>query len=370
VQGLRALRAGGSPAGRRGRPVAFGWPILFALLWPLPGGGAPGAQVPAPGERVTVRTGTALRGTPDGEVIGVSRRAITAPVESVQGTFVRLTLDGHLAAGNVRFTADRSRGDVSGASGATLRAAASASGEPVAELRRGTSVFPMRAGGTFPAGRTVTFVQVRRSLWVDVSLLTERPVASETPAMPSSALPSEAAPAPVPAASPASLLLETRAPATLRAGPAGDALATLPGGVVVASLGRQDGWVRVRLEGWVPDSAVDALGARVAGGLSAADLRADPTGTVGRIVRWRVEALAVQTADGLRRGLARGERYLLARGPETERAVLYLALPDALVPVAQALRPLETVHVAARVRAGRSEPSGVPILDVLELTRP
>jgi hypothetical protein len=170
-------------------------------------------------------------------------------------------------------------------------------------------------------------------------------------------------------AAPAGPLLETRSPATLRAGPAGDVLATIPGGVAVASLGRQDGWVRVRLDGWVPDTAVDAVGARAAGALTAADLRADPTGTAGRVVRWTVEALALQTADALRRGLVEGERYLLARGPGVERAVLYLALPDALVPAAQALPPLATLSITARVRTGRSQPSGVPILDVLELTR-
>ena len=146
-------------------------------------------------------------------------------------------------------------------------------------------------------------------------------------------------------------------------------LASVPGGVAVASLARQDGWVRVRLEGWMPDSAVDAVGTRAAGALSAADLRADPTGTVGRVVRWTVEALSLQTADALRRGLTAGERYLLARGPGAERAVLYLALPDSLVPAAQALPPLATLSITARVRTGRSQPSGVPILDVLELTR-
>ncbi len=350
------------------------------------------AQAVRRGDRVTVRAGTALRSTPGGEVIGVSSRPITGAAELVQSTFVRITIDGFMAAGEVRLAGDRTRGEVGGANGATLRATASANGAAVAELRQSAYVFPMRAGGTFPAGRSAAFLPVRRSLWVDASRLQgdrrvaatatapapapARPVAPSAPAA-STEAPLQAAAretlaaAPVAAPAPAVLgpTLETVVPSTLRAGPAGDVLANIPGGVPVTSLARENGWVRVRVEGWLPDSSLGAAGARSAGSLTAADLRANPIGTVGRLVRWSVEALAFQTADALRQGLAPGERYLLARGPGTERAVLYLAVPDSLVAVAQALPPLAEISITARVRAGRSQPSGVPILDLLELTR-
>jgi hypothetical protein len=351
------------------------------------------------GDRITVRAGTALRSTPGGEVIGVSSRAITGPAELVQSSFVRITIDGFLATGAVRLTGDRTRGEVGGASGATLRATASASGAAIAELRRTAYVFPMRAGGTFPTGRTVAFLPVRRSLWVDVSRVTggrsvaatpraAAPAAERAGATSASAARGAAPPpaaresaAAAPTAPPAESVvvappspvsgptLETLASATVRTGPGGEVLATLPGGVPVTSLARENGWVRVRIEGWLPDSSVGVAGARSAASLSAADLRANPAGTVGRLVRWSVEALAFQTADALRQGLAPGERYLLARGPGTERAVLYLAVPDSLAAVAQALPPLAEISITARVRSGRSQPSGVPILDLIELTR-
>ncbi len=155
----------------------------------------------------------------------------------------------------------------------------------------------------------------------------------------------------------------------MRTAPGGDVLASLPGGVPINALARENGWVRVRVEGWLPDSAVDAAGTRSAGALSAADLRANSAAYVGRLVRWSVEVLAFQTADELRRGLTPGERYLLARGPGDERAVLYLALPDSLVSRAQALPPLAEISITARVRNGRSEPAGVPILELLDLSR-
>ncbi len=330
---------------------------------------------------MTVRSGTALRGTPGGAVIGVSSRDISGTVEMTQTTFVRVTVEGHVAVADVRLTADRTRGEVSKARGTSLLQSPSTSSPSVAELRLGTYVFPTRAGASFPRGRDQAFFEARRSLWVDISRVTTRssasavaqrqtaraaePPASNQPAVADSVVEAPVALPPLPAGP----TLETRAPSTLRTSPGGDVLATVPGGVPITTLAREGGWVRVRLEGWIPDSATEAAGTRSAGTLSAADLRADPEGTRGRLVRWSVETLAFQTADELRRGLEPGERYLLARGPGDERAVLYLAVPDSLVSQAQALRPLTEISITARVRNGRSLPSGVPILELLDIAR-
>lgn len=364
------------------------------------GGGAraSGAAGIPRGEVVRVRSGTALRATPGGDVIGVSSRAIRGAVESSQGSYVRLTVDGFLAARSLRFNADRSRGEVAPTAGASLRAASDANSAVLAELRVGTYVFPTRAGGRFPAGAS-GLVPVRRALWVDATRLERNAGATTAPSAPVAAA-RAAAPSAIAREEAArdsarrealrrdsvrrdsvrrdsiarrqdasGPLLETRGQTALRYGPGGDAIATIPGGVGLTPLARDGGWVRVRIEGWLPDSALQAAGARSAGTLSAADLRADPTGTVGRIVRWRVETLAYQVADALRSGLAANEPYLLARGPGSERAVLYLALPDSLRAAAQALPPLTEITVTARVRNGRSAPAGVPVLELLELSR-
>jgi len=375
------------PAVTRRHTVPWPLALLVSLLLPCTDAVAQ-AQALRRGDRVTVRAGTALRSTPGGEVIGVSSRPITGAAELVQSGFVRVTIDGFLPASQVRISGDRRRGEVAEPTGATLRASASAAGAAVAELRRSAYVFPPQAGGTFPAGRPAAFLPVRRSLWVDVSRVTgprtaaapsrertaareaERSAAAAARERPTAA-PADSADAAAPV-TPSPVIgptLETASTATVRAGPGGEVIATLPAGVPVTSLAREDGWVRVRVEGWLPDSSVGAAGARSAGSLTAADLRADPVGTVGRLVRWSVEALAFQTADALRQGLAPGERYLLARGPDAERAVLYLAVPDSLAAVVQALPPLTEIRITARVRNGRSQPSGVPILDLLELTR-
>jgi hypothetical protein len=103
--------------------------------------------------------------------------------------------------------------------------------------------------------------------------------------------------------------------------------------------------------------------------LSAADIRSDPERSKGKLVQWQVEAVALQTADPLRNGLEPGEQYLLALGPGPEKTLLYLAVPEPLLASARSLPPLAQVIVTARVRNGRSEPAGVPILDIQSLTR-
>lgn len=151
-----------------------------------------------------------------------------------------------------------------------------------------------------------------------------------------------------------------------------------PGSAVIGELkktanvdviARDRGWTRIRIEGWVPDSVLTPADTTYRAGLSAADLRADPAAARGKTVIWTVEFLALQTADPLRHGLADEEPYILARGPKSENALLYLVVPPSLMGTARALQPLTKVTVTARVRDGRSEPVGIPILDIQTLRR-
>ncbi len=87
------------------------------------------------------------------------------------------------------------------------------------------------------------------------------------------------------------------------------------------------------------------------------------------MLRWEVQLLAFQTADPLRRDLAPDEPYLLARGPGAEHALLYLTVPPSLLTFARSLAPLSNIVVTARVRTGRSEPAGVPVLELLSIAR-
>jgi len=146
------------------------------------------------------------------------------------------------------------------------------------------------------------------------------------------------------------------------------AVGQLAKGATVQVIARDRDWVRVKLEGWVRESDL-AIADSTLRPLSAADVRSDPEGSRGKLVQWQVEAVALQTADPLRTGLQAGEQYLLALGPAPEKMLLYLAVPESLVSAARSLPPLAQITVTARVRNGKSEPAGVPILDLQNLTR-
>ena len=146
------------------------------------------------------------------------------------------------------------------------------------------------------------------------------------------------------------------------------AIGQIAKGATVQVLARDRDWVRVRLEGWVRESDL-SLGDTTLRALSAADIRSDPEGSKGKLVQWHVEAVSLQTADALRTGFQPGERYLLALGPDPEKSLVYLAVPESLLASARSLPPLAQLTVTARVRNGKSEPAGVPILDLQSLTR-
>jgi hypothetical protein len=155
----------------------------------------------------------------------------------------------------------------------------------------------------------------------------------------------------------------------LRTAPDGEAIALVSPLATLEPLAHDHGWVRVRVEGWLPDSA--AVPASGGGALSAADLRANPDAARGRTVRWDVEVLAMAAADPLRKGLNPDEPYLLVRGPGRETALSYLAIPPRLLATARAIASAAptSATMVATVRVGRSEPAGVPILDAQVLAR-
>jgi len=156
----------------------------------------------------------------------------------------------------------------------------------------------------------------------------------------------------------------------MRLAPEGDSIGGVRPGTVLVPLARERDWLRVRVEGWVRENELQSVDSTVQTRLSAADLRADPAGTRGVIVRWNVQVLSpIQRADVLRRELAENEPYVIARGPDAESALLYLAIPPSLVDAVASIAPLTNVVITGRVRTGRSSPVGVPILDLVSIVR-
>jgi SH3-like domain-containing protein len=304
----------------------------------------------APGDRpiATVRRGTAL-------TTGETQRG-----------YSQTTVDGWLAAALLGASRDSFPLAVKPGAGVRLRAAANPQSPVVADLRAGMGLNEIERKGAW--------IHVRRSGWVQTASIgaaadvpTAVATSSATSAPPTASVTPPAMAPSAPDTTRNGFILTPIASTALAASPAGTPLGTLGPGARATVTARERGWVRVRVEGWVREADLSVADTALRGALSAADIRADPDGTVGRLVRWEVEVLAHQTADPLRKGLADQEPYLLAQGPSGENALLYLAIPPALAAAAREVPDLSRAIVTARVRAGRSEPVGIPVLELLTI---
>jgi hypothetical protein len=332
-------------------------------------------------QRMMVTAPTDLFHAPNGRVIAtLAKGEVTAGPE--RAGFVQIALQGYVPTRSLGGARDSFAITIKDGS-VSLRAAGNATAPAIATLRQGMGFNLMHRGDEW--------TQVSRNGWVRKSALHSivaqttpepRPAHSTDP-KPGRIGPPERSldPSPVviggptssagrpgpPSGESDSATLLTSGRATLRDGPGGKALAAVAQSARLQPLYRERGWVKVRLEGWVKDTDVQDVDTTARSALLPADLRANPEGTRGKVVRWDVQYLATQTADPLQRDLALNEPYMLARGPGSDHALVYLSVPPSLAATARRLPPLTFVTVIARVRNGRSAPGCVPILDVQSL---
>ncbi len=334
---------------------------LLALLMPA----ALLAQTPAVG---TVTAPVSLRVAPDGKEIAALRVNSAVQLLGTSGSWTHVTVEGWLHVSVIGPAKDSFPLSAKSSMGAIMRAAADRTAPVVAQLEDGM--------GLQLIARTEQWSHVKRSGWVLSSTVragAPKPVPAaaavgvKPPAAPAAAPaspPAVAAPVPVATAEslPGDVAVARRT--TIHAAPTGAVLGTLDSATRLVTGPSERGWVHVTMEGWVKQADVIPLDSVPISTISAADLRADPDRYKGQTVRWVVEVIAYQTADPLRKGLRIEEPYLLARGPGSESSLLYLALPPSLMDMGRELKPLSSVVILAKVRYGRSDPSGVPVLDV------
>lgn len=178
------------------------------------------------------------------------------------------------------------------------------------------------------------------------------------------AAPPEASPSPPPPA-PASRVTAGRITEEtgLRGAPGGAIVTTIPSGTVLRTIERRGTWTRVAVEGWVPSEAVSTDG----GTASAPEAVAlAPDRFTGRRVQWTLEHVALQQAEAWRSDFKDGEWYGLARVPGGATYV-YLIVPAALLDEFRGLSPFETIRIQGRVRTGRSDLTGNPVIEVERL---
>lgn len=336
-------------------------------------------------------------------MVALLKEGTTVTPGTVRNGYVYVTFTGWMDGTNLGPARDSFPAHLTGKIAMRLRSAPSMRGVILGEVR------PL--AGIFTTGKQGSWVNVRRSGWVDAKTLpaavrssaaatTAKATAKAAPPAAKTAPPvAKAAPPVAKAAPPAAKRapVKSRPEPKVEAAPAADTVPAIellpegtlrvarttvgrnaPNGLVVGQIGagsyviplaRSRGWVRVRSEVWVPERDVVPADSTFGAALSAADLRADPEGTRGKTVRWEVQVLALQYADPLRRDLARDEPYFLAKGPGAEDQLLYLAIPPSLLAEARSTQALTRLLVTARVRTGRSQPVGIPILDILSFAR-
>lgn len=162
--------------------------------------------------------------------------------------------------------------------------------------------------------------------------------------------------------------VELAGSARLLSTPEGPALGALERGGRARVMSRSGEWVRVQVEGWVKESETrPASDSGALTGVTAAEVRAAPGRFVGKVVDWRVQFLAVQTADELRPEIPVGRNYLLTRGPLPESGFVYVILPNDQVERFRAMTPLQELVVRGTIKAASTRYLPNPVLELIAL---
>jgi hypothetical protein len=296
-----------------------------------------------------------LRASPEGNLLAEVLRGTTLQLGPSRGPWREVTLEGWIWSPSVR---DERR------DGHDLVVAAP-DGENLRDGPGGAMIARVRAGMRLQRLETRgNWVRVRRTAWIWAAS-----IARDAPA------PAVAEPAP--AARPEPAPPGRREFATAGAGglviltqPAGDTIARVPRGATVEVLGREGGWTRVRIEGWMATGAspVADTDTAILRDIERAEILDNPERFRGRLVEWTIQFIALQQAERFRTDFTPGQYFMLARGPDEDVGFVYLAVPEQWLEDVRRLTPLERIRVLGRLRIPRSALTDAPILDLLDLS--
>jgi hypothetical protein len=237
-----------------------------------------------------------------------------------------------------------------------LRAAPN--GHVVARLVRGFALDEVE--------RTGAWVHVSRQVWVRSGALGGQASVAAAPGR-SPARPTRAGTAQEPPQSVDPRRAVARRRIELFRAPDSTAIGSLEAGQPLRITARAGAWVRIEAQAWVRENEIRVTDSAILTGLSAAELRGAPAEFRGKLLRWTIQFLSLQTADELRPDFQPGQRYILARGPAPEYAFIYIIVPPERLADVQKLEPLASVQIVARVVNGRSQYLANPILELVEL---
>jgi hypothetical protein len=336
------IRRPQSTAARRPQPAArarFSLVLLATLPWLW------AAPAPACAQTATVRRdGEPFRADTNGVQLGRLAQGAVVTTGEQAGGATQVTLEGWIIGTSVRST-DKDGHNLAVSQPENLRAAPN--GRLVARLVANALLDSVEVRGGW--------YHVQRAGWVATRGLT--PAAG--PAAGADSLPADSG------ADARVVVLHDRV--QLFRGPGAAPVGVLEAGSPVRITARAGAWLRVEAAGWVPDSVVRRAGAQAVSGVTAAELRNAPAEWQGKVLRWTLQFIALQTADEMRPDFTPGQRYILARGPGPEYAFVYVIVPPEKLDEVERLQPLDSVTVLARVVKGRSTFLANPILELLDI---
>lgn len=161
--------------------------------------------------------------------------------------------------------------------------------------------------------------------------------------------------------------VEVAAPTTFMQQPEGNAAGTLEPGLQAEVLARSGEWARVRVEGWVHQDSLKPVAGGALVGVTASEVRANPDRYVGREIDWKLQFVAIQTADELRPEIPAGERYLLTRGPAPEAGFVYVVVNQAELERFSSLQPLQDLTMRVRILASRTKYLPNPVVQMVAI---
>jgi hypothetical protein len=317
-------------------------------------------------EEAELRAPASLHKEPEG--VPLVSMPVGAPVETgeIKGGWNEATVEGWI----YTTSTERTRRDgfdlvVTPDRGENLRR--TPNGEVVGRVREGTLLERV--------GERGRWTKVRRHGWIPRKAIarpdtappaqTGQAAQGTTPAKPRGpAAPKNVSPTP-----PADAVerVQTGRSTPLAAAPEGGTLGVLQGGVPARVVARAGDQVKVLVEGWIPADAVTPSDSGAMVGVTADEVRATPDRFVGQTVEWRLQVIAVKTADELRSEMAPGQPYLLTRGPLPEPGFVYVSIPSARVPEFEALPPLQELVLRVSIRAARTKFLSTPVVELVSV---
>jgi hypothetical protein len=283
--------------------------------------------------------------TPGGQVLGILLPGTQVATGRVDGESIEITIDGWVISSSLDPT-KRDGFDVVVTEKPSENLRQAPNGAVLARLSSGVLLNKVGTQGGW--------TRVKRTGWVPRKSLAPTTTASssDAPAGPS----------------PADRVEVTRNTA-LAAVAGGSGLGSLDSGMQARVLGKAGEWTRVQVEAWVKDSDLRPATNDVLIGVSQAEVRANPSRYVGKVVEWRVQFVAIQKADELRPKIPAGQSYLLTRGPLPEPGFVYVIVPQSKLDQFRTVGALQELTIRATIKSATSKYLPTPVVELLGVVK-